>query len=185
MTDKNENLEVAVEPKERKKEIKKNTVVNISDDVLINVKSGFHGRLSYRNPVTGETTVWEHQGEIQVMTMRELRAMKGRQIAFFKNQWVIIVGVAEGENCKATVEDICRSLIVTQFYTNYIDPCDFQQVCSWSENEIYEKVSMLSAGAKENLTVALNGYIKSGRLDSIKKVKAFEKVLDCKLRDFD
>ena len=155
--------------------------VTISDDVLIKVKSGFYGKLYYKNLNSGELTVWEHAGEVQVMSMRDLRAMKAQQVAFFKNQWVIILGVADGENCKAQPEDICRALVVSQYYADFIDPCNYDEACGWNDTEIEERVSMLSAGAKENLVVALNGYVKDGRLDSVRKIRTFEKALDCKL----
>ena len=53
---------------------------------------------------------------------------------------------------------------------------------SWTEAEIAEKVATLSDGARQNLVVALNGFIKDGTLDSRKKIKAFEKALDCELQ---
>jgi hypothetical protein len=40
----------------------------------------------------------------------------------------------------------------------------------------------MSAEARVNLVVALNTYIEKGILDSIKRIKAFEEVLDCDLK---
>lgn len=122
-------------------------------------------------------------GEIQVMSMRDLREMKSEQVGFFQNQWIIVLGVAPGEKCKATPEDIYKALIVSQYYTNFINPADFEDVCHWSDSEIERRVSMLSDGAKSNLAVAISGYIQNGQLDSIKKIKAFSKALDCDFRD--
>lgn len=171
----------ATENFQRKKNFSK---PNIADSVFIKVKSGFHGKLYYKNLTTGETTIWEHAGDIQVMSMRDLRTMKAQQVAFFKNQWIIILGVADGEDCTATPADICRSLIVTQYYENFIDPNKFDAACNWNENEIAERVALMSSGAKENFIIALKGFIQNGQLDSIKKIRAFEKVLDCKF-DFE
>lgn len=159
---------------------KKNIV--IPEDTLIKVKSCFYGKLYYKNLITRERIVWERQGEEQIMSLRELRAMRTAQPAFFKNQWIIIVGIADGENCNATTYDICKSLAVSEYYKNFIDPSKFDEVCDWLDSEIEDKVSMLSPGAKENLIVALNGFITDGRLDSIRKIKAFEKALGCELR---
>lgn len=155
--------------------------VSIKDSDLVKVKSNFHGMLFYKNLVTQEKTIWEKAGEIQIMSIKNLRDMKAQQAGFFKNQWIIILGFADGEECSATVEDICKSLIITQYYENYIDPTSFEDVCGWGESEIAERVAMLSLGAKENLILALNEYIKDGRLDSIRKIKSFEKALDCEL----
>lgn len=158
--------------------------VSIPEDTLIRIRSGFYGKIYYKNPITREKIVFENQGDEQVVTLRELRAMRTSQPAFFKNQWIIIVGVADGEDCSASSYDILKSLAAGEYYKNFIDPVRFDEVCDWSESEIAEKIAMLSPGAKENLIVALNGFIKSGRLDSIKKIKAFEKALNCELGYF-
>jgi len=157
----------------------------IPEDTLIKVKSNFYGKLYYKNLVTQERIIWENQGEIQTMTLRELRAMRTQQAGFFRNQWLIIVGVADGEDCKATPYDICKSLTITDFYKNFIDPSEYESICEWNESEINERVSLLSPASKENLIVALNQYISDGRLDSIRRIKAFEKALDCELKWFD
>lgn len=163
---------------------KENKQVTISEDTLVKVKSGFYGKLYYKNLVTGERVVWENQGEIQTMTVRELRAMRTQQPGFFKNQWLIIAGVADGERCKATPFDICKALVITEYYKNFIDPSNFDQVCDWSDAQIEENVALMSPGARENLIVALNQFIADGRLDSIKKIRTFEKALGCDLKWF-
>lgn len=175
-----EEIIEAVTPKNTKtavKQPKKQAPAQIADNVLVKVKSGFYGKLCYRNTITNERTIWEQIGDVQIMSMRDLREMKATQVTFFKNQWVIILGVADGESCEATPADIYRTLIVTQYYENFIDPTSFDKVCAWSPEEILEKVPLMADGVKDNLCVALNGFIKDGRLDSIKKIKAFEKAL--------
>lgn len=163
------------------REAKPRKTVTISDDVFIKVQSCFNGRLYYRNPISGESIIWDNIGEVQTVSMRELRAMKSRNIGYFKNQWIIVLGVADGEECEATPADIYKTLIVGQYYTNFISPDSFKDVCSWDEKKIAERVPMLTNAAKENLIIALNGYIKSGQLDSIKRIRAFEKALGCEL----
>lgn len=167
------------------KNMKPKKPISIPEDTLIKVKSGFYGKLYYKNLVTHERFVWEHQNETQIMSLRELRAMKGAQPAFFKNQWVVIAGIADGEDCVASPYDICKALGVTEYYKNFIDPSKFDIVCSWGEAEIADKISMMSPGARENLIIALNELIKKGKLDSIRKIKAFENALGCDFRYFD
>lgn len=166
------------------KAVKKEATV-INENTLIKVKSGFYGKLYYKNLITQERVVWERQGDVQIMPMRELRAMRTTQPAFFKNQWVVITGVADGEDCNATPYDICKALAITEFYKNFIDPSEFALVCNWDNNEIADKVKLMSPGARENLIVALNQFIKDGSLDSIRKIKAFEDSLGCELRMFE
>lgn len=156
----------------------------ISDDVFVKVQSCFNGKIYYKNPVSGENIVWDNIGDVQTVSMRELRAMKSRNVGFFKNQWIIILGVADGEECEATPADIYKALIVGQYYNNFIDPSNFNEICGWDEKKIAERIPLLTSSAKENLVVALNGYIKSGQLDSIKKIRAFERALGCELAVF-
>lgn len=160
---------------------KRQVPAQIADNVLIKVKSGFYGKLCYRNYITGEETIWEQIGDIQTMAMKDLRDMKASQVAFFKNQWVIVLGIADGEPCKAAPAEIYRALAISQYYENFIDPSSFDKVCRWSEEEILEKVPLMPDGVKDNLCVALNSFIQDGRLDSLKKIKTFEKALEREL----
>lgn len=162
---------------------KKKKAMPIQDSTLVKVKSNLFGRLYYVNAVTQEKIVWEQQGDIQVMTIAELRTMKQRQASYFKNQWLVILGVADDEACDASAEDICKYLIINQYYTNYFDQEGFKTAYEWNIAQIDERVPMLSQTAKENLIVALSGFVKDGRLDSRRQIKEFEKLLDCELED--
>ncbi len=155
--------------------------VRITDDIQIRVKSNYYGTLFFKNKRTGDSVEWKNPGEIQSVTMGDLKAMRAEQAQFFKNQWVVILGVAEYEDCRATCEDIFKALTIEQFYQNYIEPTDYRIICGWSEKEIAERVAMLTTGARENLVVALNTYIKDGTLDSLRRIRAFEEALGCKL----
>jgi hypothetical protein len=62
-----------------------------------------------------------------------------------------------------------------------IEPANYNDICSLKENEIRNRISLLTPAARENLIIALNAYIQKGILDSRKKIKAFEAVLGCKL----
>lgn len=157
----------------------------IEDHILIKVKSNVFGALVYRNQKSGEETKWSMCGEVQTMTMGDLRAMKANQISFFANQWIIILGVDDGSECNVKPADIYRALGITRYYENVVDPSNFESVCNWSVNEIEQNVSLLSEGAKMNLAIALNEFIKSGALDSVRKVKAFEKALGCSLAELE
>jgi hypothetical protein len=157
-----------------------NPEVKIGDDVIVRVKSNVFGCLIYKNQKSGDKTVWNVCGDEQEMTISDLRAMKASQSKFFQNQYIIILGVAVGSDCVAKPADIYKTLGITKYYENLVDPSDFKAVRSWSEKEIKEKVSFMSTAAQENLTIALNEYIKRGIIDSIKKIKAFEDALGCK-----
>lgn len=153
----------------------------LEDNVLIKVKSVFYGQVYYVNRRSGEKTIWERRGDIQLMPFGELRIMKAEQVAFFKNQWLLIVGVADSEKCNATPAEICDKLAISQYYKNFINPEDFHELCDMPADKIKEQVSLLCDAARDNLIVALNDFIHDGTLDSIKKIKVFEEVLGCSL----
>ena len=172
--------EVAIETVEKEsKPIKKS--VKLDDTVLINVKSNTYGTLFFRNPRTGDATEWSHFGDVEQLTMGDLRAMKGTQRAFYENQWIYIMGVEDEGYEDVTADDICKTLMVSQYYKNILDPDNFDQIFAWPENKIKDRVSMMGSGAKMNLMVAANTAIKNGKLDSLKRIKVLEELLGCEL----
>lgn len=167
---------------EELKTVKKTTKpANITDGVSVKVRSGFYGKLYYTNPRSGESFMWNQVGDVQFLTIGDLKAMKAQCPGYFKNQWVVILGCANEAECSATPAEICKHLAIDHYYKDYIDPVDFAKVCEWTTAEVAERISLLGDGAKQNLIVALKEFIKDGRLDSIKKIKEFEKALDCVL----
>lgn len=185
---KNENIVKVVEPSGGNStggtvELDLNAVTGtkVQDSLLVRVKSNLFGTLIYRNNRNGEVTCWDGNGDVQLMTIGDLRAMRADQVGFFKNQWIVILGVADGEDSTATCADIYSTLAIKQYYKNYIDPGDFESICNTPISEIKDRVGMVSASQKGNLIVALNGYIQSGRLDSVSKIRAFEEALGVEL----
>ncbi len=155
--------------------------VALHDGVSVKVRSGFYGKLYFKNPRSGEPFAWSGAGDVQFMTVGDLKTMKAQCPGYFRNNWLIILGCADGEECTANAAEICKYLAIDHYYKDYIDPASFTSVCEWSEAEIAERVPMLAEGAKQNLTVALKGFIENGTLDSRRKIKAFEKALGCNL----
>ena len=168
---------------EEKLDLQKTTPgsVRLDDGAIVNVKSNVFGELTYVDSRTREETKWDRCGSVQPMTFGALRSMKASQMAFFKNPWVIMTGFADENAEKYTAADIYKALFVTQYYKDLIEPSDYERVCSWTPEEIKQKVSLMSAESKANLVVALNIYIKKGILDSLKRIKTFEEVLGCEL----
>lgn len=161
-----------------KKTVKDNKVMKLEETMLINVKSNTFGKLVYVNHRTGEKTVWSNAGDTQTMALSDLRAMKASQSAFFTNKRISIESTEE-EDVKPT--DIYKALAVSQYYANMVDPTDFNKINSWTVAQIPEKIAQLTESEKLNLVTALNEYIEEGKLDSVKKIKAFEEALNCEL----
>ena len=156
--------------------------VKLDDSACINVKSNVFGKLTYVDKKTQDEVVWNHCGEVNPMTLGMLRSMKATQIGFFKNQWIIITGFADENADVYTAADIYKTLMIGQYYKDLIEPSDYVTICSWSPEDIKQRVALMSTEAKANLAVALNTYIEKGILDSLKRIKAFEEVLGCELK---
>lgn len=157
-----------------------NKKIKITDATTVIVRSCFAGHLFFKNYRTGEETEWTHIGDEQELTVADIKAMRSTQAFFFKNQWIrIVVGHNDDEEIPAI--DIINNLRLQPYYQNFIDPSDFATVRGWTAKEIEENIPLLSDGARENLIVSLNDCIESGALDSVSKIRAFEKALGCKL----
>lgn len=159
--------------------------VKIEDGTLVKVKSNVFGKLIYRNAKSGEQTEWSMCGDIQELTMNDLRAMKANQAKFFVNQWVVIIGVEDKYANQVKPADIYKALGITKYYENLVEPSDFKNICTWSEKEIMSRVSLMSENAKSNLIIALNEYISKGILDSVKTIHAFGRALGIELTEKD
>lgn len=162
---------------------KKREKVRFDDSALIRVKSNTFGTLVYINRRTGDQTVWSHFGEEQVVTMADLRAMKATQNGFFSDNMIIITGCDDDRYEDVDPAEIYDALMVSKYYKNLLDPDKFGTLYSMSDDEIRERISLMSTNAKFNLVVALNGAISSGELDSLRKIRLFEDILGCDLAD--
>lgn len=156
-------------------------VWKFDDTVLIDVQSNVFGKLVYLNPRSGMEVKWEEFGDVQPMTMGDLRAMRSSQRQFFENNWVYVKSVAEPDYEDAKPEDVYKALMVAQYYKDVIEPDNFNSIFRMDDKELERRVNMMSDGAKMNLVVACNEAIRRGKLDSIKKVRILEKALGCEL----
>lgn len=162
---------------------KKPSILKLDDGVLLNVKSNVYGGLIYINPRTGDKCEWSEYGDMQQLTVGDIRAMKGSQRSFFQNQWIIIDSIAEDGYENVTQEDIYRSLMVYQYYTDLLEIDSFDEIFKMtSEDEIRDIVSKMADGCRMNLIVAANTAIADGTLDSMKTIQSLESVLGCELR---
>ena len=157
--------------------------VRLDDSTLVRVKSNTFGKLVYINKRTGERTEWPNFGEEQSVTMADLRAMKGSQNDFYADNMIIIVGCDDDRYMDVTPEEIYDALLVSKYYKNFLDPDKFGALFSMSEDVIRERVGQLSRNGRLNLIVSLNKAIEDGALDSMKKIRLFEELLNCDLAE--
>ncbi len=158
---------------------KEEKTTNIDGKTLIAVKSNTYGSLIYVNNRNGESFVWDKAGQVQLISLDDLRTIKQSHIAFFRNQWIIILGVGEAEEANVSVEDIYRSIGAASYYKNIVDITDIETILKWTPKQIAEKAFLLSPIAKNNMTAMLHTYVQNGVIDSISAVRAFEEALGC------
>lgn len=156
--------------------------LKLEDDVLISVKSNVYGQLIYINHKTGDETRWEEYGEPQSLSVADLRAMKAKQLDFFKENWITILGIdsADDEYDDVTVEEIYDALMISQYYKSDI-PDDIGEIFNWSPDKIREILPKLTSSMKTSVIIRANELIENGTLDSISRVKAIEESLNCVL----
>lgn len=154
---------------------------SLPDHAKIVVQSNTYGELIYINKRTGDMYVWDNFGEYQVLTMGDLRAMRGSQNKFFMNKYIFIDHVEEEGFEEITPEDVYKLLGVSQYYKDILSPENFTEIFTLSEQEMRKALLRIGSGAKTNVVVAANEAIKRGDLDSLKKIRAIEELLNCEL----
>lgn len=174
-------VEKTVEKVETKNITKKK--LRLDDNVLISVKSNRFGELIYINHKTGDETRWENFGDVQPLSVGDLRAMKAKQLTFFKENWITIEGIedADDDYDDVEIEEIYEALQISQYYDEYLCPKDINNVFNWTTDEIKNKIPRMTKSVRESILVRANELIKLNILDSMSKVKALEEVLGCEL----
>jgi len=174
-------VEKTVEKVETKNITKKK--LRLDDNVLISVKSNRFGELIYINHKTGDETRWENFGDVQPLSVGDLRAMKAKQLTFFKENWITIEGIedADDDYDDVEIEEIYEALQISQYYDEYLCPKDINKVFNWTTDEMKNKIPRMTKSVKESILVRANELIKLNILDSMSKVKALEEVLGCEL----
>ena len=174
-------VEKTVEKVETKNITKKK--LRLDDNVLISVKSNRFGELIYINHKTGDETRWENFGDVQPLSVGDLRAMKAKQLTFFKENWITIEGIedADDDYDDVEIEEIYEALQISQYYDEYLCPKDINKVFNWTTDEMKNKIPRMTKSVRESILVRANELIKLNILDSMSKVKALEEVLGCEL----
>lgn len=182
----NDNKVDEINTTQKVKNISK-TKLKLDDNVVISVKSNVFGTLIYINHKTGDETVWENMGDTQPLSVADLRAMKAKQLTFFKENWITIDGIEDADSDFDDVEvnEIYDALQISQYYKDYICPDNLNVVFNWTVEEIKNKLPRMTKSVKESIAIRANELIKEGILDSISKLNALKEVLGCDLASVD
>lgn len=160
---------------------KKPAELKLSDSMLINVKSNVFGELQYINKRTGDSTKWSDCGDVQTLSVADIRAMKGTQRAFFEHQWIYLMSIEDSGYEDVSAEEIYKSLLLMPYYQKMVNPDNYTDIFTWDMGRMKAAIASMSAASKTNLVIAANTCIANGTLDSLKRIKALEECLGCQL----
>lgn len=161
--------------------VKKPAELKLSDSMLINVKSNVFGELQYINKRTGDSTKWSDCGDVQTLSVADIRAMKGTQRAFFEHQWIYLMSIEDSGYEDISAEEIYKALLLMPYYQKMVNPDNYTDIFTWDVSRMKAAIASMSAASKTNLVIAANTCIANGTLDSLKRIKALEECLGCRL----
>lgn len=157
--------ENAAAPKAEAAPEKKITPKEIDPAQYVTVRNGFRGRLVYVSPRTGERFIWDRFGDEQEIELRELKSAKTSAKRFFTENWFLL-------------DDwVIEYLGVSGFYRNALKIEEFDEIFDEDPDSIAVRVSGLSSSQKDMLAYLAREKIRSGEIDSLRTVAAFEKAL--------
>lgn len=148
--------------------------IDMPSNLLVPVKSGIHGVLTYSSKKTfGYTVDWDDYGSVEFIEYGELLSMRNTQRAFFENNWIFIDDTDE-----YAASDIYKALAVEKYYNSVIVGEDLERLFLMEPDDIEKTVSKLSSGVKQNIASIAKERIETGEFDSNNRIKALEKALD-------
>lgn len=151
------------------KETKKDREFKPDDKIL--VKNNVMGSLNYESSRRdGFSMSWDHFGDGELMPFSELQTMRNTQRRFFEEQWIYIEDA-----------DVIRALGVEKWYKNMLTSENFDTLFKMTPEEIASRVEIMSPAMKENVRHRALQLIHQGKLDSMKRIRALNKSLDCDL----
>ena len=141
---------------------------------IVTVRNGFHGRLVYKSPKTGERFVWESFGSEQDMEVAELRNAKSANKKYFENNWFMF-----------DEQWIAEYLGLSQYYKFAIPISEFDKFFEKPAAELEKALDKLSKGQKQSVAYRARQLISEGAIDSNKTIATLEKCLGVELVEHD
>ena len=152
------------------------TVKKYDPSYEVEVQSNFDGILIYISKSTGFEVKWEKIGDTNYMTISDLKEMVATQRDFFKRNWIII---NDDE-----AEDICHFLRVSDCYNANVAVDNFvKDINKMSHKEVCKRIANINNTTKSSIIDAIHKEYESGRLDSISKIKMYEKIFNISIID--
>lgn len=156
--------------KEEKKETtKKEEPKKIDESQYVTVKNGFHGRLVFISPRTGEKFYWDDYGDEQDIELRELKGAKASGKAFFEQNWFILD------------EWVIKYLGVESYYKHSVAPGDCDRLFRMPIGDMKAEIAAMNDAQRSSIAVRARELIGSGDLDSFRVITALEEALGVEL----
>lgn len=149
---------------------------NIDPYMLIPVRSGFHGLLTYVNPRTKEETYWSSFGDIQYLELADLRSIKSTCKRFYERNYFLF---------DDEFSWVIKYLGVERFYDHSLSAEGYEELFTKTPAEIKSTLSTISNGQRQSIIIGAREKIASGEIDSYKIIKALEEGLGVKLAEED
>lgn len=130
---------------------------------LCNVKGGLI-YISTRNG--GMNAEWSEFGDLQYLDVRELLLMRNSQKRFFNDNWISIKDTDDGEY---TADDIYKFLRVDDKYGDFYDADNIESFFDLDEKQMKDKISRMSRGMKDLVSIMALDKIENGEIDSLKR----------------
>lgn len=134
------------------------------------------GKLVYKSERTrGYKVEWNGFGEIQLIELGELVAMKGSALKFFSKNWISIPDSFDQK------DEVLKYLGVARYYENTPDIFSIDKLFDLPVADMVAKIKGMPENSKDAVRAAASRAIADGVLDSLAKIHALEGALECKL----
>lgn len=147
--------------------------LEINRDDLIECRSAVNN-LVYVSKRTGEKFEWAMYGDVNYITLGELITMKSTQPRMLKEGWLIVDD-----------EEAIEQLGLAKMYGNLFEIDDIDEFFESDEREIKRILTNMPRGFKKSLATFARERIQSGDLDSNRKIKLLEELLEVDLKIFE
>ncbi len=127
------------------------------------VYNGYYGMLTYKSKRNGTPLFFQAFGDSDYIPFGELQTMRATQPAFFQNNWILIED-----------EDVINALGVGKYYQNSLRIGDFATVFDKTPKQIADILAKVPAAQKAVLFHIAAEKVKSGEIDSKKKIETLE-----------
>lgn len=143
---------------------------SLDPNMYVPVRNGFHGRLVFKDRVTGEEYEWSDFGDEIDLTLNTLQKARSGQRRFFADNWFLIDD-----------PDVIEFLNVGQYYRDALNFDEFDTIFDLPKDELIARVSTLSDGQRRGVGFAAKQKIEAGELYDLNIILALENELDIEL----